>query len=407
MSTSRSLSTPQIARQMTRRYLMTVSVIFVTLLSSTMMTDGMIHSWAANTGVIDVSERQRLLSQRTLVLAEQLVSVPDHEQQARLREELREATDLLRSSHNLLTGVEHRPQLSVPITSDTQSLYYDEATRLDAHVHAHLDYLDRLVAMPPQELRDEDPALHAAADLAGEELLVLLDSAVALYVRHARERVEWLAKAHHAIILVTLLALVLEVLFVFRPTLARMTSDMRQLLRLERRLDQLAHQDSLTGLANRRLLLDRLAAALAPVPSQQKPGAMLLLDLDGFKAVNDRCGHDAGDALLREVARRLSDAFPEPATVARLGGDEFVILLTDLAGDDAAPAAVARVQALLAEPVRFGDDRLKAAASIGITIFRKDGDRPATLLKNADVALYRAKKSGPGRHAFFENPAMV
>jgi diguanylate cyclase (GGDEF)-like protein len=151
----------------------------------------------------------------------------------------------------------------------------------------------------------------------------------------------------------------------------------------EARLRHRADHDPLTGLPNRRVLRQRLVITLA---RPDRAGALLFCDLDGFKAVNDRHGHAAGDEVLREVARRLRRSVRERDLVARLGGDEFVVVLTDLA---AVPDSVERVEAALAEPFAGTEAPLRAA--VGVAVFPGDGATVADLLDAADRAMYAAK----------------
>jgi diguanylate cyclase (GGDEF)-like protein/PAS domain S-box-containing protein len=166
-----------------------------------------------------------------------------------------------------------------------------------------------------------------------------------------------------------------------------------------RRIEEaLAHQalhDGLTGLPNRSLLLDRLEHAIRGIRRVRGPLALLLLDLDRFKEVNDTLGHHVGDVLLAEVAKRFSETLRESDTVARLGGDEFAILLNG-ADEEAAERAAGRLLTGLAQPFALGDQSFYLTASIGIAIYPGHGNDPATLLRCADVAMYRAKHHGTG-----------
>jgi diguanylate cyclase (GGDEF)-like protein/PAS domain S-box-containing protein len=154
----------------------------------------------------------------------------------------------------------------------------------------------------------------------------------------------------------------------------------------DRRTRHEADTDPLTGLANRRALERTLEAALARAATRERSVGVLMLDLDGFKAVNDRHGHAAGDDVLREVARRLRRSVRERDLVARLGGDEFVVVLTDLG---AVPDSVERVEAALAEPFAGTDAPLRAA--VGVAVYPGDGATVADLLEAADRAMYVAK----------------
>ena len=170
------------------------------------------------------------------------------------------------------------------------------------------------------------------------------------------------------------------------------------------RIQELAHHDPLTGLANRALLRERVVDAIARSRRSGSSLAVLCLDLDGFKAVNDLHGHATGDELLREVAARLGRSVRETDTVARLGGDEFVVLQTDPGQPEAARALAERLVAVLAEPYDLGSSETQSVVttSVGVALFPGDGSDPEALLHNADTALYRAKWAGKNGAAFFQ-----
>ena len=171
--------------------------------------------------------------------------------------------------------------------------------------------------------------------------------------------------------------------------------------RSERELARLARYDQLTGLPNRLLFQDRLNQALALAGREKRQVALLFLDLDNFKRVNDQLGHQVGDMLLRGVASRLSTLVRESDTLARLGGDEMVIILPDLAGVASAAIFAKKIFEALDVPFVFNNHQLKAEASIGIAIYPHDGSQDDELLEHADVAMYRAKKVGGNRYAYY------
>ena len=153
----------------------------------------------------------------------------------------------------------------------------------------------------------------------------------------------------------------------------------------------------MTGLSNRHRLRAQLDRALSDARDADASVALLYLDLDGFKTANDLCGHEGGDALLREVAQRLRGTLRQGDAVARLGGDEFVILLPGCSADAAARALADKVRLALRAPYRIGDHVLQLSASIGIAAYPGDGNTPELLLRHADQAMYAAKRAGGDR----------
>lgn len=165
-------------------------------------------------------------------------------------------------------------------------------------------------------------------------------------------------------------------------------------------IDQLAYYDTLTGLPNRLMLGAKIDQSIAASVAAGKQIALLFLDIDNFKDVNDSLGHSAGDALLVEIAHRLQDELRAGDIVSRLGGDEFVVMLNDCTVDDATQVAD-RILGTLADPVRIETMILPVSASIGISLYPRDGLNKEALLKHADTAMYEAKASGRGTHRFF------
>lgn len=176
--------------------------------------------------------------------------------------------------------------------------------------------------------------------------------------------------------------------------LVSVSEDITALKQEQERMARLAFYDPLTGLANRRLFKDRLDVALKQAQRQQKSLALLYLDLDRFKAVNDEHGHEVGDELLKEIALRLQRTLRESDVIARIGGDEFNIILPDVADSAAAELAADKVLQVVVEPFVTGDIELKVSASIGLTLYPDDGVDAKQLIKNADVAMYRSKAQG-------------
>jgi diguanylate cyclase (GGDEF)-like protein/PAS domain S-box-containing protein len=170
--------------------------------------------------------------------------------------------------------------------------------------------------------------------------------------------------------------------------------DITQRKSAEQQIEYQAYHDALTGLANRRLFQEHLTLALALAQRRRRLVAVLFLDLDHFKIVNDSLGHTVGDELLKQIAVRLKGAVREGDTVARVGGDEFTIVLQDLLRKEDAALVAEKVLRTIAQPADIAGHHLYVTTSIGITTFPDDGEDAETLLKNADNAMYRAKAEG-------------
>jgi diguanylate cyclase (GGDEF)-like protein/PAS domain S-box-containing protein len=184
-------------------------------------------------------------------------------------------------------------------------------------------------------------------------------------------------------------------------------ADITALKQTQQHLETLANYDPLTGLPNRMLLADRVEQAIARANRAQKLLAICFLDLDGFKPINDRHGHDVGDQLLVQVAQRLREAIRAGDTAARLGGDEFVLLLSDLDTIDECEITLARVMDELSAPIAIGALQLSVSASIGVAVYPLDDGEPDMLLRHADHAMYQAKEEGRSRVAFFDTAKLA
>lgn len=194
-------------------------------------------------------------------------------------------------------------------------------------------------------------------------------------------------------------------LLIFPSTLSRLLR--KQKILFEQNMEQfaLAHHDTLTGLANRRLFIRFLEKVLPLARRHKHQFAILYLDLDGFKAVNDTKGHDAGDQILQEVASRLLTVVRDSDLVARFGGDEFVVIAQRIEGREGAQILAGRILSALHAPFLIQSDQIHIGASIGIAIFPDDADEGERLIQLADDALYHVKKHGKNSSAFPDPPS--
>ena len=180
-----------------------------------------------------------------------------------------------------------------------------------------------------------------------------------------------------------------------------LVADITELRRAEQASRFLAYHDTLTGLPNRRLLDDRLRQAIRLAQRRDRMVATLLVRLDDFRQVNDSLGQGAGDAVLREVAQRLTGCVRKADTLARAGADEFALVVCDLKDEADCRVVAEKLLQALAPEFRVGGRRLKLAVSVGISLFPSDGGDGEALLRNADAAMYRAKQLGRNQIRFF------
>ena len=178
-------------------------------------------------------------------------------------------------------------------------------------------------------------------------------------------------------------------------------SDATATVQADRKIQELAHYDSLTGLPNRHLVMEELGRALARSTRHDSAFALLFIDLDRFKYVNDNLGHAAGDELLRTVGQRLRQMLREVDMLGRLGGDEFVVLTEGRCEPGTLTRLAGRILAAVAEPLVLGGRSVRISASVGISIFPGDGSEAETLMRHADAARYQAKPGGKNAFGFF------
>ena len=186
---------------------------------------------------------------------------------------------------------------------------------------------------------------------------------------------------------------------VYRLSIIR---DIRRRKLSQARIDFLAHHDLLTGLPNRALLNDRLDFIIGTARRRGKQTALLFIDLDNFKVINDSLGHDAGDALLKVIAERIPRVLRSVDVVSRHGGDEFLVVLPDLDSGEGAVPVAEKLLATIAEPIDIEGQSISVSPSIGISVFPRDGQSPRELMRNADAAMYLAKARGRNNYQFFD-----
>ena len=266
-------------------------------------------------------------------------------------------------------------------------------TRANRKISEILGYhADELPGLTIQQIThiDDSPG---AADLFAR----LLSGAIGEYAREKR----YIHKDGHAVWVNVTVSSMQDA--IGRQSYIAVLEDISPRKRAEERLLHMASHDVLTGLPNRLLLQDRLEQAILKTQRTSRQVAVLFMDLDRFKNVNDSLGHEAGDQLIAEIGRRLSSAVRGSDTVSRQGGDEFVIVLPELASADNAVTAAQNIIAALAAPVLLHGQEIFPSASIGISIYPQHGANAKTVLMNADTAMYEAKAAGGNCFHFYSD----
>ncbi|MEN3365511.1 MAG: diguanylate cyclase [Burkholderiales bacterium] len=268
----------------------------------------------------------------------------------------------------------HPRSASVPIIFVT-AYYADEINRLKGYQEGAVDYL--FTPIIPQ----------------------ILQSKVAVFVELAKQRIELQQKTQQ------LEELNQDLRVQRMRDLERINAALEVEVAVRRQAEARAHElatrDPLTRLANRRSLIERLEHAIAHANRHEEQLALLFLDLDKFKSINDTLGHEVGDELLVQVAARLNDAVRETDMVSRLGGDEFVVLLEGLPGTSGVSKIAKKIAHSLAQPYEIGMHIVRTSASVGISAFPQDGATAQLLMKNADLAMYHVKRQRRGAVQFF------
>ena len=288
--------------------------------------------------------------------------------------------------------------------------------RNDGELLAGLPVKDKLLGTTlPDPLRQERPETrHRAARLTAQMAIVsaqpiLYDNVlIAASIPVDAALAKWRTERNFIVAVALLFAMmVLSAAGFFIWYLERLAQARQTIKRSKAEIEHLAFYDHLTNLPNRLLLMDRVNHALANNQRHKNYGALLFLDLDNFKTLNDTQGHDVGDLLLKQVAKRLTISVRAHDTVARLGGDEFVVLLEDLSTNPLEAAELARrignnLLSALSQPYEFAGQSHKSSASMGATLFGADATSAADLLKQADIAMYKVKDRGRNDLCFFD-----
>jgi diguanylate cyclase (GGDEF)-like protein len=384
------------------RYVLALALIAVFAILSTLITSGALNRQEEGANVLEYGLGQGTLSEQ--VVRSTAATAGGASVDPETIDKTMERIVLVHTAFQFGDDVLGLPSMSDVEDATVKSSLGAADTALDDFVAA----TSAVVATMEAGNAPTATQVSAVVEAADEYALQMAELAVA-HGELAKRRVSALQSTEYFLLAATIILLILEALFLFRPAAQSMRESWEESSEahaFERELDQqrlnfLARYDPLTGLINRTLFADRLENAVAGARRDGSVVALMFLDIDGFKEVNDRHGHHIGDALLRQVAERLVGTVRESDTVARLGGDEFTVILEGGRRVEDAGQVATNVLKALAEPYRVGREDITVTSSIGVAAFPLDGETAADLLKGADIAMYSAKADGRNNYQFY------
>ncbi len=387
------------------RYIVGLAVIAIAAVVSTILTSTALTRQSQDSVVLEVVTKQILLSEAIENAGFDVEATETAEDREKAVTRLDVALTRIRSNHaGLRFGSE---PLDLP--ADHSQAFDDQIeAQVEPHFTAMARFAEELIANASS---GERLRVGAASELAreAEEFREAMNGVATLIKNEAQDRIGNLRITQLVLLSVMLLLIVLEALFLFRPAVRDVRKEWVQRAaehesaraQDQQKLSYLARYDPLTGLINRFLFSDRLESAIVRARRDENLVALMFLDLDDFKAVNDHYGHATGDALLKQVAKRIVASVRETDSVGRIGGDEFTVILESSSRLEDAGQVATKILDAVAEPYLVGNRELRVTASIGIAMYPLDGDDSQSLLRDADIAMYSAKAAGSNTYQYF------
>ncbi|MDJ0954579.1 MAG: EAL domain-containing protein [Acidimicrobiia bacterium] len=398
-------ATDEVPKRPVGRYIVGLAVIAIAAVVSTILTSTALTRQEKDAGVLEAVTEQIRLSEAIENVGFDIEAADDRVDRDKAVNRLRNDLIVFRAKH-----------MGIRFGSEELDLPADHSEAFDDQIEAQVQpRFAAIVSIGEDLISDagsgERLTVGLASDLAreSEEFREAMTAVATLIKDEAQARVESLRITQLVLLSVMLLLIVLEALFLFRPAVRDVRKEWEQRAaehesaraQDQQKLSYLARYDPLTGLINRFLFSDRLESAIARARRDESLVALMFLDLDDFKAVNDHYGHATGDALLKQVAKRIVSSVRETDSVGRLGGDEFTVILESGSRLEDAGQVATKILDAVAEPYLVGNRELRVTASIGIAIYPLDGDNSQALLRDADIAMYSAKAAGANTYQYF------
>ncbi|TIO20499.1 MAG: EAL domain-containing protein [Mesorhizobium sp.] len=389
-------------------YWLALLIIAAMVMASFILLQQLMAQQKHNDALLNIVSTQKALSQRIVFLASATGAAPRDKQPA-LVTALKQATGEFETNYDRLLKETGADPLS-PSRNDPQSIEYVLFSK-----PFHLDYFsvgliangDRLVSSFASQLGMQSDGYKGGGERVGLDASVAnatLSGYAALGQRisaFATERSDEMLSLHRTLFFATIGVIVLVALFIFRPMSKAILRKTHELVDARNSMAFIAVHDGLTGLHNRTFLTDHFDTLIKGAHRRRERLAVIQLDLDRFKQINDTLGHAAGDYVLVVTAQRMRDSCRASDLCARLGGDEFVMILNGAGSTEDIHALAKRIIANINEPITFQGTTIMPGASAGIAVYPVDADNAQDLLVHADLALYSAKKLGGGSFSFF------
>lgn len=389
------------AASVRRHYRVALSIVALLSILSfvTMQLALLTHQF--NLRLASLGNEQMSLFQRSGLLTRNLLQAagdPDatNEDLERMREQILQTTARLIRSHDDLLRLDAEGVLGIVKTNVAARYYFTQPYELDRKLREFVRDAEFLAKADLGSLRQQyanwAPVMLTMA--SNGTMIRGFDEAMAEFASTTSKHMQMSQRILLAMTLLMLVTLALETVFIFKPLVSRLQTEHEQLSLSERELDHLAHHDPLTGLANRARFDQALSKQIASSDHSGQQFGILVVDLDDFKLINDSMGHPAGDALLVEVAKRLTACLRGGDVAARLGGDEFAVLVSEVKNPTQLSALAHRLHEALIQAFTYEGQALRPRGSIGGAVYPADADHLDLLLKRADMAMYAAKIDG-------------
>ncbi|WP_026375414.1 diguanylate cyclase [Aestuariibacter salexigens] len=372
-------------KYMTVTYVVSLAIIAVLSFLVHFMLDKVIAQQASSGTYINVSGQQRMLSQRSALFTIEYLKTGDAE-----AKRLAQATlDKLVNNHQFLLTGHYRTVESnqpSPLSDEMQAMYFHAPLNVDSKIERYAALVTAALSQNMDGQRQQT-ATNEFLALAKQPLLDALNTVVSQYELESSQKVDELRSAQNIVLWIIIITILVEALFIFRPMV-------RKVSLYAERLQYEANHDVLSGLFNRRAFTQVTQRYFAGFKRYNNALSVVVVDIDHFKRINDRYGHDVGDKAIQWIAKCIQSSSRECDYVARMGGEEFAVLLPNTKAEGAEKAAEKVRKLIAGSPLQTGGDIIDITVSAGVSAALKNDVDFDALLKRADNALYQAKESG-------------